>query len=380
MKKIIVFIVLFLCINPSVNAQTFEFDVNDEVDLYKEIYDDFVGDSLKENLPEDIFELSEKMELSPSDPFSFNNLFCENGFEYLKTYVFEKINFPIKTILIILSTILICAICSVISSNNLQAKQSLDTISILSIVTLIILPINNLIAQTANIINVLNSFMMVFIPIFAGVLIAGLKSGTASVFSSLMFFLCQIISNVSKNIILPFSNCYVALSIAQGISINTKLRGITRIIRKSIYILISLSMAIFIAVLSFQTTITSAVDNVGTKTAKFFISSFVPIIGPSLSESLNGLRGCVSVLKSSIGIYVIIIIFISILPVCFEICIYKLMFTVCSDISDMYDIVPIRELLNSINQALSIFLSIILCVSILFVFSITIIFVASRSV
>ena len=44
---------------------------------------------------------------------------------------------------------------------------------------------------------------LTFVPkIFAGILIAALKSGTASVFSSVMFFLCQIISKISKNIVI----------------------------------------------------------------------------------------------------------------------------------------------------------------------------------
>lgn len=380
MKKILIFIVLVICLCPSVSAETFEFEIENETDLYSQIYYDFVGENLEEKLPEDILEFSENIEITPSNPFSFNNLFTKEGYEYLKDYIINKINLPLKTIILILTTIFVCAICSSISSNNLQTKHSLNTVCVLSIITLVVLPVNNLIVNSIEIIEVLNIFMTAFIPIFAGILIAALKSGTASVFSSVMFFLCQIISKISKNIVIPFTNCYVALSVALGFSGNTKLSGIIRIIRKTSYVLISVSMAIFIAVLGFQTTITGAIDNVGSKTAKIFISTFVPIIGPSLSESLNSLRGCLDVLKSSVGIYAIIVIIISLLPIILEICIYKFMFTICTDVSDMYEIIPIRDVLGALNQALSILLSIILCVSIMFVFSITIIFVASKSV
>lgn len=381
MKKTLILFILMICFfNINAKAETFEFDLDEETNLYAQMYEDYKADELVENSPEEVKDFFGNFNITPDNPFSFSELFTKDGLEYLKEYILNSVTSPLKNAGIILVSIIICAFCNSLCDNNLQVNHAMDTICILSVISAVILPISSVITESVNTVSTVTVFMGVFIPIFAGILIASLKTQTAAVYSSVMFFVCEAISYCCKNIVLPFANCFTALSVASGISASSRIGGVTRILKKAAYIVITTAMAVFLTVLSIQSVVGSTADTAATKTAKFFISSFVPIIGPSISESLGSLKGCIGLLKSSVGIYAVIAVLIMLIPVIIKIIILKLTLTFSADVSEMFSVNAIKFVLESLNQALSIVLAVVLCSGVMFVFSITIIAVAGGSV
>lgn len=381
MKKTLILFILMICFfNINAKAETFEFDLDEETNLYAQMYEDYKADELVENSPEEVKDFFGNFNITPDNPFSFSELFTKDGLEYLKEYILNSVTSPLKNAGIILVSIIICAFCNSLCDNNLQVNHAMDTICILSVISAVILPISSVITESVNTVSTVTVFMGVFIPIFAGILIASLKTQTAAVYSSVMFFVCEAISYCCKNIVLPFANCFTALSVASGISGSSRIGGVTRIFKKAAYIVITTAMAVFLTVLSIQSVVGSTADTAATKTAKFFISSFVPIIGPSISESLGSLKGCIGLLKSSVGIYAVIAVLIMLIPVIIKIIILKLTLTFSADVSEMFSVNAIKFVLESLNQALSIVLAVVLCSGVMFVFSITIIAVAGGSV
>lgn len=381
MKKTLILFILMICFfNINAKAETFEFDLDEETNLYAQMYEDYKADELVENSPEEVKDFFGNFNITPDNPFSFSELFTKDGLEYLKEYILNSVTSPLKNAGIILVSIIICAFCNSLCDNNLQVNHAMDTICILSVISAVILPISSVITESVNTVSTVTVFMGVFIPIFAGILIASLKTQTAAVYSSVMFFVCEAISYCCKNIVLPFANCFTALSVASGISGSSRIGGVTRILKKAAYIVITTAMAVFLTVLSIQSVVGSTADTAATKTAKFFISSFVPIIGPSISESLGSLKGCIGLLKSSVGIYAVIAVLIMLIPVIIKIIILKLTLTFSADVSEMFSVNAIKFVLESLNQALSIVLAVVLCSGVMFVFSITIIAVAGGSV
>lgn len=379
-KTLVLFLIIFGIVNIPVSAETFEFDLNEETNLYQQMYEDYKVDELSGNLNNEVEDLFSKLEINPENPFSFSNLFSKDGLKHFKNYISNSFVSPFKSVGIILISIIVCAFCNSLYENNMQVNNSMNMICLLSVVTVVVLPVSMIFNSAIKTISTVIVFITAFIPIFAGILIASLRSGTAAVYSSVMFFTCETISYCSKNFVLPFANCFTALSIATGITGTTKLQGITRMLKKCAYILITAAMSIFLAVLSIQSVVSSSADTAATKTVKFFVSSFVPIIGPAISESLGSIKGCIGLLKSSVGIYAVLAVILMFLPIVIRIIILKLTFTFSSDVADMFSVNSVKFVIESLNQALSIILSVILCVALMFVFSLTIISVAGGSV
>ena len=374
MKRIIIFAVLFFCIfSINVNAQTFEFDLKEDSDLYSQIYSDFGVDDITDKTPEEAQEFLDYFSVTPENSFSFSDLFSKDGAEKFIDYIKNKLTSPIISFSVLIFLIIVCALANSITANTLETKYSMNMICSLTCITAIMLPVSALISQSVKLVGTISVFMTAFIPVFAGILIGCIKSATAVSYSSLMFFTCESVSAFCSSIVLPFSNCFLALSVTSSLGDNDKIGGIVNALKKCAFIVLTAAMAVFLAVLSIQGAVNSVADNAATKTTKFFISSFVPIIGPSISEALGSLRGCISLLKSSVGIYVIIVIAIMVLPVIFQILIYKLFLVLSGDIAQMFSVCQIKRVCDSVNSALSIILAVVLCVALMFVFSITII-------
>ncbi|MGN0173244.1 MAG: hypothetical protein ACI39F_02285 [Acutalibacteraceae bacterium] len=383
MKKIVIaiFMLIFICCcGFSVNAQTFEFNINDDTDLFTQMYEDYNLDELYENSPDDVKDIVDDFEISPSDPFSYQKIFSKEGFEYLKEYVLSNLAYPLKYLSIMLISIIVCAICGTFTDNSLQINHSVNLVCVLAVTSVLIYPISSIITEVVSTVNTVTVFMNVFIPVFAGILIACLKSGTSAAYSSVMFFTCEAISYCCNTIVLPFSNCFMALSVASGISETSRLNGIIKLLKKAAFILLTAAMTVFLAVLSMQSFVTNTADNAASKTAKFLISSFIPIVGSSVSEALSSLKGCISILKSSAGIYAVIAILIMLLPLILKIVVFKLLLVFCSDISEVFFVGSIKNITDALNSALSIVLSVAICVLIMFIFSVTILSIAGGAV
>lgn len=371
-KTVIIFIILFLSVSFNVCGETFEFYQNEESKLFNQLYSDYNIGELVEETPDEVRDYLDSFGITPENPFSFSELFSSDGLDKLLDYITAKLTSPIRNIGIIIISIIVCSLINSMSSEKSESGFSLNMICGMVCITTVLLPVSSLISSCIEAVNTMAVFMGVFIPIFAGILIACIKSATAVSYSSIMFFTCEAISFCCSSVVLPFSNCFLALSLTSGITDNNKLSGIIKLIKKLLFIVITSAMAVFLSVLSVQTAITGVSDNALTKTTKFFISSFVPIIGPAVSEALGSIKGCIGLIRSSVGIYAVIIIVLLLLPILIQLMIYKLSLTICADVAGLFSVDTIRKICDSINSTLSIILSVVICVALMFVFSITI--------
>lgn len=379
MKITIITLMFLLVLNLNVSAESFEFNQGQTEDYLSETIESFELDELIDQTPDETKELLNEFNIDFSNPTSFLDLFSIEGIKEVFKNSLERISLPKTLVVTLLVVIIICALSTSLSDDKLKSNYSFSLLCSLFCSAIIVYPTLTLLRNSVEIINVLNAFMLIFIPIFAGVLIAALKSSVAISYSTTMFFVCEFLSYLSGHLVLPMLNCFLALNIATNVNSDDKLSSLANVFKKVIYILISVALSLFLIVLSLQTIVTSSVDNTLTKTTKVFIT-YIPIIGPALSESLGSLRGCVELLKSTAGIYAIVVVVVGVLPMIIEILVYKLAFFLCAQVSGLYNITPVTKLLSSVGSVLTIILSLVVCVVVMFVFSITIIFVFGKSI
>ena len=85
-KTLVLFLIIFGIVNIPVSAETFEFDLNEETNLYQQMYEDYKVDELSGNLNNEVEDLFSKLEINPENPFSFSNLFSKDGLKHFKNY------------------------------------------------------------------------------------------------------------------------------------------------------------------------------------------------------------------------------------------------------------------------------------------------------
>ena len=142
--------------------------------------------------------------------------------------------------------------------------------------------------------------------------------------------------------------------------------------------ILGFAMTIFTAVLSFRQIITVSTDDISTRAVRFTLSSFIPIVGSALSEAYKTVQGSVNLLKSGLGVFVIISIAFVFLPVIFQCILWIFTLTVGKSIAEVLDISKVKDLLEGICSVLSTLLAIVLCIMSIYIISTALVLLLGR--
>ena len=143
--------------------------------------------------------------------------------------------------------------------------------------------------------------------------------------------------------------------------------------------ILGIILTVFSCVLSIEGTLSSSVDGLTGKTAKAAVSSFIPIVGKILGDTVDSVIGCGNILKNSVGIIGVIIISCIVLVPMVKILIlwfsFKMTAAVCEVVADD----RIIKLLDQIADGYKIMLAILVSISVMFIIGITIVLKITNS-
>lgn len=130
-----------------------------------------------------------------------------------------------------------------------------------------------------------------------------------------------------------------------------------------------LCMSVFVSVLTFQSVITTRADGAGGRALKFAVSSFVPVVGGALGESLASVRGGLKLLKSGSGVFMIFGIAFMFLPVLIRCLLWICSLNISASIGDILGTDSVCKLLRSVSKVVSTITAVLLCVMTVFILS-----------
>ena len=131
-------------------------------------------------------------------------------------------------------------------------------------------------------------------------------------------------------------------------------------------------MTIVVGFLTVQSLVASSSDNVTTKAAKFMISSTVPVVGGALSEALGTVKGCVSLLRSSVGYFGIFVVVATFLPLLLELVVWSLITKLGSLCSQLFSFKQLGGLLDGMGAAIGVMMALLCSYALLLILSTTI--------
>ena len=120
-------------------------------------------------------------------------------------------------------------------------------------------------------------------------------------------------------------------------------------------------MTVFMSVLSAQTFVTNSADNVLIRTAKFAVSSGVPIVGGTISDAVNTVHASLSLMHSSIGTYGIAAGIVILLPSLISVVCYRFALTAAEAVSEVFGVKELSTLFRACGAVMSIIMAVIVC-------------------
>lgn len=322
---------------------------------------DYGRDALERAVPPEAADVLEDNGITPDNggaaALSFGDVLS-----YIGGLITENISAPLRLFAALCAVVLLCGISGSVSENGTDRLSSLfTTVGVLAGAGMTVAAVSDILGRTLELLSAASVFITAFIPIFAGVLAVMGRTASASAANAVTLAATQLFSQLAVNFLAPLCGAIMGLSITGAIHPQLNVSRLGELIRKTVVWTLSLLMTIFMSILSLQTFVTASADSVLIRTAKFAVSSGVPIVGGTISDAVATVHGSLELIKSSVGTYGIVAAAVMILPTLINVGAYRLAVMAAETVSDVFGVKELTALLKSCGAVMSIILAVIAC-------------------
>ena len=265
------------------------------------------------------------------------------------------------------------AVCGVFGIFRREGASHWDTLSgyfgILCIGSICLLPLMESVRSMGEAVSVCSGFMMAFVPVYAGILLAG-GSSAALGSQSLIFGAAQLFARLADSVLLPAAGGLVAGSVVSGLFGELRLDGFLRGFQKLVHWILGIGMALFSALLTVTGAVHASADSMALRTTKLMTASLVPVVGGAVSEALSSVMTCVGTLRSGVGAYGLFGVGAVLLPVLCQLLMWRLMLMLVASAADLFGVEGMSRLLGGVGSAVSVLLALVVSVAVVFVVSV----------
>lgn len=374
MKKFIFLMVFFITI--LLSSFTVYADIEDATEyttegIYNSQYEQSGADALLRELTPGVKkQLKDIGVTSPSwqelNSMSFFDIFG-SIMNTIQQQSVTPLNCVVKIMGVVMLVALINSVKSSLGSSSLTAV--LNSVATLTVSIILIQPVCQTIEYSTTIIKLSADFMLIFIPVMAGIMLTMGQSLQAAGSYTMVMGAGTAVSQISNNILVSLLNTFLGISVVSGISQRVNLNGFCELINKVLKWVLTFTMSVFTAILTMQSIISSSADSAGVKATRFAISSFVPLVGGALSEAYQTVRGCMGMLKSGVGVFAILATGTIYLPAIISCLLWLAAINIAIALAGVFDMGDIIKLLKSVTTVINSLIAILLCCMIIFIVS-----------
>ena len=221
-----------------------------------------------------------------------------------------------------------------------------------------------------NLVNTLGYIMQIVSTFLMGILVASGKIASTGIIQPLLLFIANFICVVTQYVVIPFFTISIVINIVSKISENIRMDELSGLFRKSSLYIFSSVIAIFILILSMESSVTKSIDSVYFKATQSVVSNVVPVVGKFLSDSLDTVLGATELIGKVGGavalVSVILIVSIPIIKLVVIVVLYKLLTALSEPINSDK---TISSFINGFTKVYKDMLGVLIGIMVLFVMS-----------
>ena len=191
-----------------------------------------------------------------------------------------------------------------------------------------------------------------------------IAAGSSAV--SVLMLSLQIMRLISGRVLLPLILICFGCSLINGFGFENGLSNVSSTVRRAAVFLCAASAAVVCALLSYQTVIAKTADNAALRTVKFASSSFIPVVGSSLSESVSAVSTALSSVRAAAGAGGVISLGVIVIPAALTVISSKLCMRLSSGLCGILGMDKLRSFFDESNEILSLLLAVVLTAGVIF--------------
>lgn len=319
------------------------------------------AENLQEAVPPEAAELLEDSGITPDNNGAVGLTFG-GVVNYLLGLITDRAIKPLRLLVSLAGIVLLSAIArSAADTASGSMSGVFATVGVLAGAGMTTAAVADCLNEVIELLGAASAFMLVFIPTFAGILAVMGRAAAASAINTVTLAAAQLFSQLAVNFLVPLCGSIMGLSITGAVHPELKITSLGEFIKKIVMWVLTALMTVFISILSLQTFVTNSADSVLIRTAKFAVSSAVPIVGGTISDAVSTVGGSLSLLHSGVGTYGMIAAAVIILPMLITVVCYKAALSCAQAVSDIFGIQELSALFKSCGAVMSIIIAVIAC-------------------
>ena len=168
---------------------------------------------------------------------------------------------------------------------------------------------------------------------------------------------------------MPIVGAVTALDLTGSLMPSMKLSGITELVKKTVIQTLSFTATLYVSFLGIKGALANAADTVASKGIKLVISSAVPIVGGAVSEAYSGIIGSLVLVRSTVGIFGIIVIAVITVPSMLQLLFWIFALKLGAAAGEVFSLGGVSSLLKALSCAITLLNVVILFGAVLFIIS-----------
>lgn len=336
------------------------------------------ADEVEAAVNQDAAEFFSEFGITPDSTDWVKNITSKNVFSHIGEFLQNGAKTPFKIGGGALTIIIITALISALSSNSETSRTAIFICSLCLTVYLSI-EVYSVISAVVAAVKGTATFMLSFVPMYAGIVAVSGGALTAATMSSMLLLAAEGAAMLASYFIVPVMGGYLSVSVCSSVSPLISGNSVGETLKKIALWALSLVSTVFLGVLSIQTTINSSADSLSLRTSKFIIGTTVPVAGQVLSEATATVTASMQLLRSTAGIYGVLSLCFFFLPILAELLLWRVTMLVLSVISEILETGKVAGVFKSIDSMLSLLIGIVLLIGALFIISLTVVMSMGKS-
>lgn len=298
-----------------------------------------------------------------ADVDALQKLTFESVMQEIGSIAAENAAEPLRGLVTVTALLLLCSILSAYKSSlSSDISATLNVAAVLGTACVLASPAVAVIQDASAVISLASQLMLAFVPIITVLMATSGQAIAATGYYAAVLAAGEGVNALCAQVVVPFMNLFLGLGLVSHLSPDIRLGGFSAVFAKTARWLLAFVMSVFTTVLAVRQAVTGALDNVSNRAVRFALSSFVPVVGGALSEAYQTVQGSVSVLKSGVGIFVVIALLVTFLPLLLRLLLWVFALWLGKSAAEVLGLSQSAGLLDTLSLVFSTLLSVALCV------------------
>ncbi len=311
----------------------------------------------------DAEDFLENNDVDISNPETVVNISAGSLLSYFASAFKSAIRKPVKVFICVLVISLVSEVVTSVSQRTGIYGEVFTLICFLCIVPMIISSFTDMIEVMSS----QQTFMSSYIPIFAAITAVSGNTAGAGAYNALVLYASEAVTVIAGQVLKPILVCMLVMSCTQAV--NPDLPNLTGTLKKAMTYIVGVIMIVFVGVIGLQTTVGRTGNGLLLRAGKYLVSSFVPLIGMSLSESYQAVSQSLGTLRSAVGaLGMVIIVLILAVPI-ISMCVYRFTFIILDWVCSITGSYRLSALMRGIGDVYSLGVTLLMIYALMFLIS-----------